>query len=854
MANTIKIKRGLSSNIDNTTLAQGELAITTDTNELYVGTDSGNKKVGSGPKNLLDGNIAGSVRTSGSAEESNSYKLGQNAFAEGGNTKASGWGSHAEGGSTTASGSNSHAEGIETTASELGSHAEGIKTTASGWYSHAEGNQTTASGFASHAEGNQTTASGEASHAEGFWAKAREKGSHAEGYYATASGTYSHAEGKVTTASGEGSHAEGCYTTASGSNSHAQGKYNIEDTENKYAHIVGNGTDEYTKRSNAHTLDWQGNAWFAGDVYTGSTSGTNKDDGSKVLATKEYVTDSIGNIQETINIQKDSSITDTGIGKLDVASANIFTATTEPHFYKVGVADTTLYNGILYNGTIPFRNVTDNSLVRIQKDAVIYYAGGVAYCFTGEGIYSLLWDDTEKKGWVTKVKMDNESYYISYLQDSLPNVTVTAGDFTWDATERTLTATGAASTTKTATIKFNEDVSGFYFSLSNTSGTGRYGILSAKVNNEDYYIGHMQGLGTDCGQWDMKKDDVLTVKYEGDLTSTADETFVFKIMHWQKAAETSSAGSYANYVDGMSQLSEQITTSRIQTDISNLQYDVRNISIPTKVSQLNNDSGYITDYSLKYIHDDGTNLFGWGATATDGTDMTSEHGMQADEVAGVYIGATYEWNSRLSFSTVNYGMVTYCTMDKGTADDGTKYNIVHIVMNGSEYDYVYSSSQNKVYKGIAWGGESGGLACFTGDTPILTTDGLKPIKEVKIGDRVLTVNTMKTAVVERPITKLVSHEETEIYKLYVNDEIIETTASHPFVTKEKGRCNARILEKGMTLIDMNGNSHTIDNIEIASTNTIVYEIVVDETRNYFVGNSNIQVYNEPSSYLEKKEA
>ena len=36
MANTIKIKRGLSSNIDNTTLAQGELAITTDTNELYV--------------------------------------------------------------------------------------------------------------------------------------------------------------------------------------------------------------------------------------------------------------------------------------------------------------------------------------------------------------------------------------------------------------------------------------------------------------------------------------------------------------------------------------------------------------------------------------------------------------------------------------------------------------------------------------------------------------------------------------------------------------------------------------------------------------------------------------------------
>ena len=45
MANTIKIKRGLSSNISNITLVQGELAITTDTNELYVGTANGNVKL-----------------------------------------------------------------------------------------------------------------------------------------------------------------------------------------------------------------------------------------------------------------------------------------------------------------------------------------------------------------------------------------------------------------------------------------------------------------------------------------------------------------------------------------------------------------------------------------------------------------------------------------------------------------------------------------------------------------------------------------------------------------------------------------------------------------------------------------
>lgn len=305
----------------------------------------------------------------------------------------------------------------------------------------------------------------------------------------------------------------------------------------------------------------------------------------------DYISEHLDNIHSNLrSIERDitagniyilesSAITETGVGKIDVKSRGIFSPDSSvfPKFFRVvTISSSTLTNGILYYDTVPFRNVTDNSLVRIQKDAVIYYAGGVAYCFTGEGIYSLLWDDTEKKGWVTKVKMDNESYYISYLQDSLPNVTVTAGDFTWDATERTLTATGAASTTKTATIKFNEDVSGFYFSLSNTSGTGRYGILSVKVNNEDYYIGHMQGLGTDYGQWDMNKNDVLTITYEGDLTSTADETFVFKIIHWQKAAETTSAGSYANYVNGMSQLSEQMTTARIDTDVQNLKYDLNN--------------------------------------------------------------------------------------------------------------------------------------------------------------------------------------------------------------------------------------------------------------------------------------
>lgn len=154
-----------------------------------------------------------------------------------------------------------------------GSSAIGSNVIASGDCSHAEGAGTTASGTDSHAEGSNTTASGYVSHAEGSTT--------------TASGVSSHAEGDYTTASGVSSHAEGYGSKASSQFQHVQGKYNIEDKNRKYAHIVGNGAGD-AKRSNAHTLDWKGNGWYAGKL---SQEGTPTDD--KDLATKKYVDDNI---------------------------------------------------------------------------------------------------------------------------------------------------------------------------------------------------------------------------------------------------------------------------------------------------------------------------------------------------------------------------------------------------------------------------------------------------------------------------------------------------------------------------------------------------------------------------------
>ena len=143
----------------------------------------------------------------------------------------------------------------------------------------------------SHAEGYHAIAEAAYSHAEGFSTIASGSQSHAEGYFSQATGYSSHAEGN-SFAFGACSHAEGNMTIASSPDQHAEGRNNIEDAAGKYAHIVGNGASAKS-RANAHTLDWDGNAWYSGDVYVGSTSGTNKDEGSKKLATEEFVKNKI---------------------------------------------------------------------------------------------------------------------------------------------------------------------------------------------------------------------------------------------------------------------------------------------------------------------------------------------------------------------------------------------------------------------------------------------------------------------------------------------------------------------------------------------------------------------------------
>ena len=224
--------------------------------------------------NIISGNYSVIEGYETAASGSYSHAEGRQSIARGGC-------SHAEGDNVQANGTISHAEGIKTYAIGNYSHAEGQLSVASGKCSHAEGNNTTANRDNSHAEGNSTIASGDNSHAEGFYTHATQECAHAEGTHTYASGVYSHAEGDHSEARGNMSHAQNSGTTAQTQSQTAIGEYNKPDPNSgsflspaqrgQYVLIIGNGTSELS-RSNALTVDWDGNVEAAGDYITRQTT------------------------------------------------------------------------------------------------------------------------------------------------------------------------------------------------------------------------------------------------------------------------------------------------------------------------------------------------------------------------------------------------------------------------------------------------------------------------------------------------------------------------------------------------------------------------------------------------------
>ena len=199
--------------------------------------------------------------------------------------------------------------------------------TASGWNSYAEGGGTTASATCAHAEGAGTRATGGQAHSEGGGTLASGNQAHAEGASTIASGDNSHAENLATTASGACSHASGIGTIAQRKSQFVIGESNVADTggsttsdKGDYILIAGNGTTD-SNRSNAMTLDWNGNEKLAGSL----TLGMNTQDETTISASELKGLKEMSPIED-VQVNGSSIVTD-GVANVPVATSSVFGVT-----------------------------------------------------------------------------------------------------------------------------------------------------------------------------------------------------------------------------------------------------------------------------------------------------------------------------------------------------------------------------------------------------------------------------------------------------------------------------------------------------------------------------------------------
>ena len=148
--------------------------------------------------------------------------------------------------------------------------------------------------------------------------------------------------------------------------------------------------------------------------------------------------------------------------------------------------------------------------------------------------------------------------------------------------------------------------------------------------------------------------------------------------------------------------------------------------------------------------------------------------------------------------------------------------------------------------GAIYGAATGGFSskyCFTGDTLVQTENGCQAIATLNIGDRVLSFNEKSGSFEYKPITQISKNYTKQTVIISSNDEAIESTLSHPYLT-EYGWKVAGLLQRGDRLKTNIGNL-TVTDIECRNYENAIetYTLCVEENHNFIVGENGLIAHN-----------
>ena len=145
-----------------------------------------------------------------------------------------------------------------------------------------------------------------------------------------------------------------------------------------------------------------------------------------------------------------------------------------------------------------------------------------------------------------------------------------------------------------------------------------------------------------------------------------------------------------------------------------------------------------------------------------------------------------------------------------------------------------------------------GTCCFVGGTLVDTSEGLRPIEEIEVGDLVLSRDEVTGETAYKPVTDLIRRHDREIWRLVleapddaeeVRQIVFETTDDHPWRTVD-GRWVATMdLRPELEIITARGPPARVVSIERTGRSAPTYNLEVADFHTYFVGEARIWVHN-----------
>ena len=158
------------------------------------------------------------------------------------------------------------------------------------------------------------------------------------------------------------------------------------------------------------------------------------------------------------------------------------------------------------------------------------------------------------------------------------------------------------------------------------------------------------------------------------------------------------------------------------------------------------------------------------------------------------------------------------------------------------YDFKVVVSDGAFASGEAYTTEEN--YCFVAGTKVETENGLMNIEDIKIGDKVYAVDEESGTKELRPVLNTITSYVSEIYHIYVEDEIIKASPKHQFYIVDKGWVRAKDLKVGDMVI-ADGKRKPIKKVKYEKLGKPIpmYNLSVDGINTYLITKYSILVHN-----------